>query len=272
MKLIQSSFTAEVTNMNYGLDLDLDFNKQNIDIREFTLRNLDNGKFNGTMKVSGVITTDGLGIGEIDLKMNGDIALLGQRTKETMRNLYGDLFIGSDNSLNYKYQNHRSKLSGTVEIKEANLNFVPTESSYAVTGSDFKYVFVVDSSTFNKQREKYEKLLTALSLKYRNESKSSTLPKNFDLDLLIKSENISKITVVLSKALNQKLIADISGSIRIGNQGDKLLAQGQFDILPSSMFTFYKTFRAEGNIKFTSDLTDDRPNIKHYSNISCRLR
>lgn len=261
MKLKKSSFTAEVTNMNYGLDLDLNFNKQNIDIRKFTIRNLDNGKFNGTMKVSGAMTTDGLGIGEIDLNMNGDIALLGQRTKETMRNLYGNFFIGSENSLNFKYKNHRSKLSGTIVIKEANLNFVPTESSYSVTGSDFKYVFVVDSSTFNKQREKYEKLLTALSLKYRDESKSSTLPRNLDLDLLIKSENISKITVVLSKALNQKLIADISGNIRIGNQDDKLLAQGQFDILPSSMFSFYKTFRAEGNIKFTSDLTDPILNI-----------
>jgi len=261
IKLKKTYFTIEMTNLRYGLNLDLEFNNKNIDVKKLIVKNMYNGKYNGTMNIGGKITTEGLGIGAIDLKMDGDLALLGQQTRETMRNLYGDLFIGSENSLSYQYANHRSKLSGTIIIKEANLNFVPTESSYSVTGSDFKYVFVVDSTTFSKQREKYEKLLTALSLKYKDDSEGTTLPKNFDLDLLIKSDNISKITVLLSKALNQKLIADVSGSIRIGTQDDKLLAQGQFDILPSSMFTFYKTFTAEGNIKFTSDLTDPILNI-----------
>ena len=122
-------------------------------------------------------------------------------------------------------------------------------------------MFVIDSSTFNKEREKYEKLLTALSLKYGDDTEVSTIPKNFDLNLLIKSNNVSKISVVLSKALNQKLLADVTGSIRISNNDDQLLAQGQFDILSSSMFTFYKTFQTEGNIKFTSDLADPTINI-----------
>jgi len=261
LNLKNSSFIADVTNLKYGLDLDLNFDKKKIDIRKITLNNIGNSKFAGKIIADGEIITAGLGVESILLRMNGDVALLGTSSQESMRNLFGDLFIGTENPLLYKYENGRSNLAGTIIVKEANLNFVPTESSYSVTGSDFKYVFVVDSSTFDKQREKYEKLLTALSLKYEDDTESRTLPKDFDLDILIKSENISKVSVVLSKALNQKLIADVSGSIRIENKDDKFLAHGQLDILPSSMFTFYKTFQTEGNIKFTSDLSDPIINI-----------
>ncbi len=261
LNLKKSTFRVDVTNLKYGLDIDLGFNKKKIDVRNISLKNIGNSKHIGALKAKGEIITNGLGVESIDIKMNGDLALLSKSSQETMRNLYGDLFIGTENSLSYKYENNRSNLSGTVKLKEVDLNFVPTESSYSVTGSDFKYVFIIDSSTFNKQREKYEKLLTALSLKYGDDTETSTLPKNFDLNLLIKSDNVSKISVVLSKALNQKLIADATGSIRISNKDDQLLAQGQFDILSSSMFTFYKTFQTEGNIKFTSDLTDPTINI-----------
>ncbi|MCK5456121.1 MAG: hypothetical protein KAI45_03275, partial [Melioribacteraceae bacterium] len=240
LNLKKSTFKVDVTNLKYGLDIDLGFNKKNIDVRNISLKNIGNSKHIGALKAKGGIITNGLGVESIDIKMNGDLALLSKSSQETMRNLYGDLFIGTENSLNYKYENNRSNLSGTVELKEVDLNFVPTESSYSVTGSDFKYVFVIDSSTFNKEREKYEKLLTALSLKYGDDTEVSTIPKNFDINLLIKSNNVSKISVVLSKALNQKLLADVTGSIRISNNDDKLLAQGQFDILSSSMFTFYK--------------------------------
>ncbi|MEN8192248.1 MAG: hypothetical protein ABFS12_05495 [Bacteroidota bacterium] len=261
MNLKNSTFTADVTNLDYGLDFEMNFNQNKIDVRNITLKNIGNSKYSGTMIAHGEIITEGVGIKYIDFTMDGDIALLSQASQETSRNLFGDLYIGTDKSLHYQYKNNRSKLSGTIDIKEANLNFVPTQSSYSVSGTDFKYVFVIDSSTFDKERKKYEKLLTALSLKYEDDEETSTIPKNFDLDLIIRSDNISKISIVLSKALNQKLIADVYGSLKIENEGDKLLAHGQFDILPSSMLTFYKTFQTEGNIKFTSDLSDPMINI-----------
>ncbi len=260
MNLKNARFHSEITNLKYGLDFDLIFNHDRIDVKNISLKNIDNS-FNGVFSASGQVSTKGFGIRSADLMINGNLALLSNASKKSMNNLFGDLVIATENSLLYKYENGRSNLAGIIKIEEANLNFIPAESSYSVTGSDFKYVFVVDSSIYSVQREKYEKLLTALSLKYSDDSKSTTLPKNFDLDVVIRSDKVSKVSVVLSKALNQKLIADVSGSIRISNKEDQLIGQGQFDILSSSMFTFYKTFQTEGNIKFTSDITDPIINI-----------
>ena len=45
------------------------------------------------------------------------------------------------------------------------------------------------------------------------------------------------------------------------NINNQFTSQGQFDILPSSMFTFYKTFKTEGDIKFTNDLANPMINL-----------
>jgi len=99
-----------------------------------------------------------------------------------------------------------------------------------------------------------------LSIKKESDDEG-TLPTDFDLNIKIMSPKVSKLSVVLSKTLNQKLLADITGELRIRNINNNFTSQGQFDILSTSMFTFYKTFSAEGNIKFTSDLTNPIINI-----------
>ncbi|MCF6268441.1 MAG: hypothetical protein L3J41_01885 [Melioribacteraceae bacterium] len=260
LSLKNAKFTSALTNLDYAVSLNLLFENKKIRLGNTYIKNIEKTHFPGRMVLSGEILTDGLSLKSINIDMNGKIALLSPFSRETSPNFYGDLEIETENKWNYKYENEKSSISGNVVLGEVNLHYIPSTSSYSVTSSDFKYIFVNDSSKSELQKLKYEKLLSAISVK-KGEENETTIPSNFDLDITIKAPDIAKLSVVLSKTLNQKLLADISGELRIRNINNQFTSLGQFDILPSSMFTFYKTFSAEGNIKFTDDIANPMINL-----------
>ncbi len=248
-------FTSTLSNLDYGANLNLLFEKNRITLGNIHLKNISKTKFPGQMTFSGDIVTNGLLLKSINIFMKGKLAVLSSFSRETSPHFYGDLVLETEKKWNYQYLDGKSSITGDVILNDVELNFVPSESSYSVTNSDFKYIFVTDPSVSDIEKEKKEKLLSAILLK-KGKVNDGTIPSNFDLDITIKSPNISKLSVVLSKTLNQKLLADITGELHLKNLDNQFTSQGQFDILPSSMFTFYKTFNAEGTIKFTDDLTN----------------
>lgn len=248
-------FTSALSNLDYLSTVNLVFNDKNILLQNSFIKNDGKTNYPGQMIVSGKILMEGFGINTADISLDGNIALLSPSTREVMPNFFGDFQIKSDKPWHLKYSNKKSSFVGDIVLEEVNLNFIPTESSYSVTNSDFKYIFITDSTSSDLQRLKRSKMLSALSLKSES-GETDTLLSNFDYNIKLKSPNISKLSVILSKALNQKLLADITGELQLKNINNQFSSQGQFDILSSSMFTFYKTFSAEGNIKFTSDLTN----------------
>ena len=253
-------FTSTLNNLRYSTKINLLFNRKEVTLAKSYLKNIEGTNFPGKLNFTGKMLLNGFNVNYTNVTMQGSLALYAPLSREVSPNFYGDLFVKTDPHWIFKYEKNKPSFSGTILLDEVNLNYVPSESSYSITGSDFKYVFVDDTNSTNLQKLKKSKLRSALTLKAKKEE-SKTITTNFDLDIIIKSPKISKLSVLLSKALNQKLIADITGELRIKNIGDKLFSQGQFDILPSSMFTFYKTFNAEGNIKFTSDITNPLLNI-----------
>ena len=253
-------FTSNLSNLDYAANLSLLFEDKKIRLGNAYLKNIAKTKFPGQMILSGDIVTDGLSIQSIDIDMNGELAILSPFSRETSPYFYGDLEINTENKLTYRYKDEKSSIKGNVILGEVDLKYIPSESSYSTANSDFKYIFVSDSSQTEIQKLKYQKLLSAISVK-KGKQNESAMPSNFDLDITIKAPSIAKLSVVLSKALNQKLLADITGELRLRNINNQFTSLGQFDILPSSMFTFYKTFSAEGNIKFTNDLSNPRINL-----------
>lgn len=253
-------FTSSISNLDYVSTINLVFNKKGIQLRNSFIKNSGKTNFPGQMIFSGDILTEGFNINTIDISINGNIALLSPYSRETSPNFFGDLQLRADKPWHFRYNDNKPSFTGDILLEEVGLNFIPSEASYTATNSDFKYIFVSDSTASDLQKLKHSKFLSAWSLKYNNDE-SNNLPTNFDFDIKIMSPNISKLSVILSKALNQKLLADITGELRLRNINDQFTSQGQFDILPSSMFTFYKTFSAEGNIKFTSDITNPMINL-----------
>ena len=248
-------FTSALTNLDYLSTVNLIFDKNMIQVKNSFVKN--NGKTNypGQMVFEGEIVTEGFGIDNADIAVNGNIALLSPFSQESSPNFFGDFQIRTQNTWHFKYQLQKPSFSGNILLEEVNLNFIPSDASYTVSNSDFRYIFISDTTSTDIQKMKQNRLLSALSKKNDN-TETNALSTDFDFDIKIMSPNISKLSIVLSKALNQKLLADITGELRIKNIDNKFTSQGQFDILPSSMFTFYKTFSAEGDIKFTSDFTN----------------
>jgi AsmA-like protein len=253
-------FTSTLSNLDYFANINFLFDKKVISIVNSYIKNEGKTNFPGHMVFSGQITTDGFAIKKANLDLNGELAVLSPFSRVTSPNFYGDLQLKSENDWNFSFEDEKPSFTGSILLNEVNLSFIPSESSYSVTNSDFRYIFTSASKSSDIQKEKRDKLLSALSIQQES-NMSSTIPADLNLDIKIKSENISKISVVLSKTLNQKLLADITGELRIKNINNTFSSHGQFDILPSSMFTFYKTFGAKGNIKFTSDLTNPIVNI-----------
>jgi len=253
-------FTSNYTNLEYAAQFNLFFEKNRIRLGNTYLKNSNNTKFPGKLEFYGEALTKNLSLKSVDISANGKIALLSPLSRKVLPEFYGDLELITEDNLHYKYENEKSLITGEIILGEVNLNYIPPVSSYSVTNSDFKYIFVSDSTEDELQRQKYQKLLSAISQKKSAED-GKTIPNDFNIDITIKSPNITKLSVVLSKALNQKLLADITGELRLNNLDNKFVSQGQFNILPSSMFTFYKTFKAEGSIKFTSDITNPLINI-----------
>ncbi len=253
-------FTSSISNLDYITNFNLVFDKKNIKIENSFIKNNGKTQFPGKLTLSGGIILDGFSMNSANIIMNGKLAVLSPYSKATLQNFYGDLQLKSGTPWNYIYKNKKSSFSGSIILEELSLNFIPKSSSYSVSNSDFKYIFINDSTASELQQAKHARLLSAMLIK-KESADSSTIPADFDLDIKIMSPNISKLSVVLSKALNQKLLADFTGELKIQNINNQFTSQGQFDILPSSMFTFYKTFSTEGSLKFTSDITNPIINI-----------
>ncbi len=253
-------FTSEISNLDYITDLNLVFNKKNIQLQDSFIKNNGKTKFPGRIDFTGEIDLDGYSVSLANIFMNGNIALLSPNSKASLPYFYGDLLIKSDKPWHYQIKDGKQSFTGNMILEEASLDFIPPESSYSVTNSDFRYIFIDNNLATELQKEKQSKLLSALLIK-KTGSKLDNTTTDFDLDLKISSPKISKLSVVLSKALNQKLLADFTGELKIKNHNNKLTSQGQFDVLPGSMFIFYKTFSAEGSIKFSDDLINPIVNI-----------
>jgi len=253
-------FTSALTNLDYQSTINLVFDKNSILVNNSFIKNIGKTNYPGQMVLEGELFIERFDIKDADITINGNLALLSPFSQVTSPNFFGDFQIRTENTWHFKYIDKKPYFTGNILLEEVNMNFVPSNMSYTVSNSNFKYVFISDSTSSNLQQIKRNKLLSALSQKYDN-NQTSTLSTDFDFDIRIMSPNISKLSVVLSKALNQKLLADITGNLQIKNINKQFTSQGQFDILPSSMFTFYKTFSAEGSIKFTYDLTNPLINL-----------
>lgn len=253
-------FTSEISNLDYIADLNLVFDEKNIQLQNSFIKNNGKTKFPGRINLTGKIDLNGYSIALADIFMDGNIALLSPNSKSSLPYFYGDLLIKSNKPWHYQIKDGKQSFTGNMILEEATLNFIPLESSYSVSNSDFRYVFIDSNLASELQKEKQSKLLSALLIKKTGETKDNATT-DFNLDLKISSPNTSKLSVVLSKALNQKLLANFTGELKIRNHNNKLTSQGEFNILPSSMFIFYKTFSAEGSIKFSDDLINPIVNI-----------
>lgn len=255
LNLTKGAFTSIYNNLNYKLGLKLHFDKQAMDVDSLVLANAGGSKYSGTITGRGGILFDGFKTKIIDLRFNGDLAVLGQQSQSITPFFYGDLFIGTDGDWLLTKRGDRIFFKGNVLMKNADLIYTTGVESGGITNKNFNFVFVEDSTKIDKELARFKQVLSKeKDLQKQNEEKEQ--PLNFDYEIGISTENSAKLLFILSQVANQKLIVEMRGDLKYSNFGGETRAQGAFELLPGSKLEFFKSFDAAGFIRFESDVTN----------------
>ncbi|MEW6194435.1 MAG: AsmA family protein [Bacteroidota bacterium] len=253
MRLIDGYFVVENTNMPYEFSVDMKFDQKGLLINNFELANSGGTKYPGQIKGVGSAVFDGFKIDDLSIRFAGDLAVLGEQSRATSPLFYGDLRIGTESDALLTMKNNRLFFKSNILLKETNLTLKTTEQA-AQSNSDFNFIYVVDSTKIDKELIKFQEVLSSgKNNKVENDEEPNL---NIDYEVGVEVENSARMTFILSQAVNQRLLVEMRGELRYVTMGGATRAQGAFTLMPGSKLEFFKTFDAEGLLRFESDVTN----------------
>lgn len=259
LKVENGSFRYLSNYLDYNFKIDLESSDNEVTIKNLELSNTGDSKYTGTVNGTGNIILEGLGIDEIEVSFNGNLALLGNKSKSADPHLYGDLFVTTDGDLTYTYENERSFFRGKVFLEQTDLTYTATQVSTSSFQREFIYEYLIDSTKIDKEKLKFDRLVSNGN---RNKSASSFSSKNdsdFDYDIEIEVTKNAQLKFIFAQAF--KLTAEAVGSFRYSQFNGVPRALGQFTLTGDSKLEFFKTFKAEGSLRFETDVYDPFINI-----------
>ncbi len=252
LKLTDGYFIADNNNMPYDFGIDIKFQSSGLLIEKFSISNAGGTKFPGKIDGIGSVIFDGFKIDDLSIRFSGDIALLNEQSKIVSPLFYGDLQIGTQSDWVLTMRNDRLFFKGDVLLKETNLTIKTTDQA-TQTNSNFNFIYLVDSTKIDKELIKFQEIVSSENNRVQ-ESEESSL--NIDYDVRVKVENSARIIFILSQAVNQRLLVEMTGDLEYVSTGGFTRAQGAFNLMPGSKLEFFKTFDAEGFLRFESDVTN----------------
>jgi len=256
MNLVNGNFKSLNNNLNYECGIKLKFEKDKISVDSLLLANAKGTRYGGIISGYGNIFYDGLSIKDVSIIVNGRLALLSELSRQTSPYLYGDLVVETNPDCQLTWKDNRLFFKGNVLLKQTNLIYTVSSDNYQNSGSNFNITYVVDSSKIDKELLRFSEILEAeKNLKKQNENLREKELK-FDYDIGIKVDNIAQMTFILSQAANQKLFVEMTGELKYEFIDGVTRAQGSFQLMQGSKLEFFKTFDAEGVIRFESNITD----------------
>lgn len=251
-ELKDTEFNTTLNNLDYKIDCAVLFAGEDFEIERFTIKNAGGTPNSGTMRISGSGKLDGFVPESAKLIINGDLAILGQRSRSVLPSIYGDLFIESDGDWVFNYKRSGSYFFANVNLVNTKLVFV-TEAAGYDGSTQFQYTFIEDTTNVDKIRMQLEEIIA--SDKKRNAITDKSEMK-FDYELSISTKNIAELEIILAQAFNQTLTVEVMGNLKYESIGGRTLAQGSFQLLDGSKLEFFKTFAADGSLRFETDITD----------------
>lgn len=248
-------FKSKNTSLPYSCGLKVKFENEGMLIDSLIIANAGSTNFPGSLKGNGSIIFDGFTPKDIEIRFNGDLALFSDISKTTSPFLYGDLQVGTERDWQLTLRNNRLFLKGDVLIKESNLTLTTSEQT-SLSNNNYNIVFVVDSSKIDKELLRFQEIIAAEQAKKDLGRLSNESQVNIDYELGVKIENSTRINIILSQAVNQKLLVELRGELNYESISGDIRAQGAFELMSGSKLEFFKTFDADGFIRFESDLTN----------------
>ncbi len=252
-KFANCNFTVKSTNLNYGLNGEFNFQDELIKINNIELENTGFSNKKGKIKGNGKIKFDGFKIGEISVTAEGALALLSKYSKGANPVLFGDLFVETEEPLNYIYKNQKSFLTGKINIVDADIVYLSGQVSQNFADRKIVYNFLADTSKLKRNEIEFRKALQATR---KNTEEDNAGKLNLDYELSFDIKSIAKFKFIFSNVLNQKLSVETRGSLVFASVDGIPRTQGELKLLPGSKLEFFKPFDATGSIRFESDIAD----------------
>ncbi len=250
-----TDFVIAKNNLEYNAGLKLTLTPDLLKIDSLLIKNAPNTKNGGQMTGSGQAEIKNLQIVSSNLNISGQLKVLSQASKSASPSVYGDLVISTQGNIELKLDSSGAFIAVPIVVKDANLTFPQTESSYENSSKDFIYVYAVDTAAATQGGEGDLQRLVDLSHRHNQSQQNkngSGSSFNYKIDVHVEKE--AKINFVLSKELNQNLTAILKGDFHYEKINGKSDASGELNLLNGSTLEFLKTFDAGGSIRFENQL------------------
>ncbi len=234
-------------NLDYFINSTIFWDDEIINIETASITNQANLRNGGTIKSTGYVKLKELSPDSIFIRANGKLKVLDQISKEVNQFIYGELAIETKSDINFSLTENEINVRLPINITKADLVLPLSRSAYSNT-TDIIYRFASPNEKSDVETE-LEKLIEKLEEQKKNINiANGSRILNYNVDVGIKDE--AKVAVILSKELNQDLIALLSGNISIMSKDGIVRTSGQFNLLEGSKLSFIKSFEARGNVRF----------------------
>lgn len=249
-------FRALNNNLSYSCGIKLGFSKEIISLDSLVLSNVSGTKYGGEIKGNGKIIYDGFSIKDMAINLSGRIAVLSDLSRSANPNLYGDLVVETNPNWLITWRDNKLFFRGDILLKQTNLIYTVNGDNSQLTNNNFNIIYAVDSTKIDKELLRFQEVIAAEEKLKKQNADFKEKEINFDYEIGIKIENSAQMTFILSQAANQKLIVETTGELKYENIEGKTRAQGSFQLMQGSKLEFFKTFDAEGTIRFESNIAN----------------
>ncbi len=250
ISLSDCSFRSRLNNLDYNLAAEIKLNGKKVLVKNISLHNAGNSEYRGGINGGGEFELVDLMPEKLNLKFKGSLQALSKKSRSVSPNFYGNLFVKSEGDILLKNEGRKLRLTGAVNVTDADLTIVPPSSGNSSVQGNIIYDILADTSKINYGEKKYREYLSLLKRKKEKERQTSV---PFDYDIKVDFNKIAKMQIVLSKVWNQNLVVLMKGGLDYQSVDGKTRTQGALELQPGSKLEFIKTFAATGKVKFETD-------------------
>ena len=241
-------FKVTNNNLDYDLNTKIWIDDEDITLESITLQNVFGTNQGGTLKGEGFVKLNEFKLDSTFIKVNGDLKVLDKISKSSSPLAYGDLAIKTRGDIVYSAKNSKSYLNFPIAVTVADI-VVPLSKSAYSSSSGFIYEYAKESKEVDKLISELDSLIETTHKRDSIEDKNEKAAK-FDYTLDIKLDTEAEVVVVLSKELDQNLVAILKGDFFLESINGKTRSGGELKLLEGSSLSFIKTFTTSGNVRF----------------------
>ena len=244
-----AKFKVTNNNLDYDLSAKVWIDDENITIESITLQNVFGTKQGGSLKGNGFVKLNEFKLDSTFIKVNGDLKVLDKTSKTSSPLAYGDVTLQTRGDIIYSAKKGISYVNLPIDVTVADI-IIPLNKSAYSSNSGFTYKYADNGSGIDKLTSELDSLIEITINKNDSVLNIGSDAYRFDYTLDIKLKTEAEVVVILSKELDQNLVAILGGDFFLESVYGKTKSGGELELLEGSTLSFIKSFSAFGNVKF----------------------